>query len=102
MICIIFFCHYLFVIFTSASRWSHYRRLITPSFNSNSLRNYFDIFVEQSLIFTDQFAEKVASNEREELVFLEYILKYTLNTTLGKTKNKYFTRYIFYVKVCHS
>ena len=60
---------------------------MAPSFNSNMLRRYFDIFVEHSLIFTDEL-EKVGANGKE-IIFLEYIEQCALNIAYGKTKYYY-------------
>ncbi|XP_072763359.1 cytochrome P450 4c21-like isoform X2 [Anoplolepis gracilipes] len=63
------------------STWAKSRKVIAPSFNNNMLRNYFDIFVEQSLIMADKL-EKIGLKENKVILF-EHISKYTLSTTLG-------------------
>ncbi|CAL1688579.1 unnamed protein product [Lasius platythorax] len=53
------------------SIWTEHRKMIAPSFNTNMLQKFFDIFVEQSLIFTKKL-EKVGLNGNE-VFFLQHI-----------------------------
>ncbi|CAL1685468.1 unnamed protein product [Lasius platythorax] len=63
------------------SIWTKNRKMIAPSFNGNTLRRFFDIFVEQSLIFTKEL-EKVALTENE-IIFLEHVSKCAFNIACG-------------------
>ena len=61
------------------------------------VRRYFDTFVEQSLILTDEL-EEVALNGNE-IIFYEHILQCTLYIALGKIKYFYFfIKYLHIVK----
>ncbi|XP_070172546.1 cytochrome P450 4c21-like [Polyergus mexicanus] len=51
-----------------ASIWTKNRKISAPSFNTNMLRGFFDIFVKQSLIFADKL-EKIGLKEREIELF---------------------------------
>ncbi|XP_029156093.1 cytochrome P450 4C1-like isoform X2 [Nylanderia fulva] len=44
--------------------WTKHRKILSSSFNSNMLRNFFDKFVEHSLIFMDKL-EKIGLNGNE-------------------------------------
>ncbi|XP_029164213.1 cytochrome P450 4C1-like isoform X2 [Nylanderia fulva] len=68
-----------------ASVWIKNRKILVSGFNSNMLQSFFDIFVEQSVIFTDQL-EKIELNGNE-IVLAEPILQCTAtiacDTVLG-------------------
>ena len=64
--------------------------MIAPSFNTNMLQKFFDIFVEQSLIFTKKL-EKVGLNGNE-VFFLQHITESTFTIACGKAK--YFYLYV--------
>ncbi|XP_072762927.1 cytochrome P450 4c21-like isoform X2 [Anoplolepis gracilipes] len=69
------------LITAPVSTWAKSRKVIAPSFNNNMLRNYFDIFVEQSLIMADKL-EKIGLKENKVILY-EHISKYALSTTFG-------------------
>ncbi|CAL1678402.1 unnamed protein product [Lasius platythorax] len=59
-----------------ASIWTKNRKILVSGFNTNMLRGFFDIFIEQSLIFTDEL-EKIGLNGSEIELF-EPIFQCTL------------------------
>ncbi|CAL1678466.1 unnamed protein product [Lasius platythorax] len=71
------------LITAPASIWTEHRKMITPSFNTIMLQKFFDIFVEQSLIFTDKL-EKVGLNGNE-VFFLQHMTEYTFTTACATT-----------------
>lgn len=58
--------------------------MMASSFNTNILKIFFNVFVEQSLIFADKL-EKVGRNGNEVTV-LEHISECTLTMACGKAK----------------
>ncbi|XP_071640967.1 cytochrome P450 4c21-like isoform X3 [Temnothorax longispinosus] len=55
-----------------ASLWTRIRKLAAPTFNSYMLRNFFDVFIEQSIIFTHKL-EKDGYLNGKEIILLEQI-----------------------------
>ncbi|XP_072763819.1 cytochrome P450 4C1-like isoform X2 [Anoplolepis gracilipes] len=69
------------LITAPVSTWIKHRKIIMPSFNKSLLQKYFDIFVEQSLILTDEL-EKIRLNGNK-VILLKHVSKYTLRTACG-------------------
>ncbi|XP_029173943.1 cytochrome P450 4c21-like isoform X1 [Nylanderia fulva] len=69
------------LVTASASIWTKNRKMIALSFNTNTLRRSFDIFVEQSLILTKEL-ENVGLNGNE-IIFVEHVTKCTLSIACG-------------------
>ncbi|XP_024874887.1 cytochrome P450 4C1-like [Temnothorax curvispinosus] len=60
------------LITAPASLWTRIRKLAAPTFNSYMLRNFFDVFVQQSIIFTHKL-EKDGYLNGKEIILLEQI-----------------------------
>ncbi|XP_025268592.1 cytochrome P450 4C1-like isoform X2 [Camponotus floridanus] len=73
------------ILTAPVSIWIKNRKIITPSINTNMLRKLFDIFVQQSLILTDEL-ETVGLNGNKTTL-LEHILKCNLNAACGTLTN---------------
>ncbi|XP_072763518.1 cytochrome P450 4C1-like isoform X2 [Anoplolepis gracilipes] len=63
------------------SIWSKHRKIIMRSFNKSTLQKYFDIFVKQSLILTNEL-EKIGLNGNN-VSLLKHISKYTVRAACG-------------------
>lgn len=74
-------------LFISAPLWKLHRKIIDKIFAPNCLRIFFDIFVKQSLEFTDE-VEKIEQNGNE-IIFHEIIIKRFGNIAVGKNKFYY-------------
>ncbi|XP_072763816.1 cytochrome P450 4C1-like isoform X2 [Anoplolepis gracilipes] len=69
------------LITAPVSTWIKHRKVIRPSFNKSILQKYFDIFVEQSLILTDEL-RKIGLNGNK-VILLEHISKYAVRAACG-------------------
>ncbi|XP_072763823.1 cytochrome P450 4C1-like isoform X2 [Anoplolepis gracilipes] len=69
------------LITAPVSTWIKHRKIIRPSFNKSILQKYFDIFVEQSLILTDEL-RKIGLNGNK-VILLEHISKYAVRAACG-------------------
>ncbi|XP_025263538.1 cytochrome P450 4V2 [Camponotus floridanus] len=58
--------------------WIKNRKIIAPNFSTIALQKFFYVFVEQSLILTDQL-EKIGLN-RKKIILHNHIAKYALST----------------------
>ncbi|XP_030372498.1 probable cytochrome P450 312a1 [Scaptodrosophila lebanonensis] len=66
-------------IFTSrVEKWTHRRKMLSPSFNSNSIREFAKIFERQARILVFKLGEVAASGEPVD--FFRLIATYTLDT----------------------
>ena len=57
--------------------------MIAPTFNTIALNEFFKIFVQESLILTEDL-EKIAQSGNETVCFDDYLLRCTLNISYGK------------------
>lgn len=80
----LFLLYNSFIIFILASIWARNRKISASTFNTNMLRGFFGIFVEQSLIFVDKL-EKIGLNGKEIELF-ESLSQCTMTIAYGKTK----------------
>lgn len=81
-----FYFYYLFIIiyynYISASIWAENRQIIASNFNPNTLQEFFNTFVEQSLILINKL-EKVGQ-DGNEIIFFEHIKRRALDIACGK------------------
>ncbi|XP_032663022.1 cytochrome P450 4C1-like isoform X2 [Odontomachus brunneus] len=59
--------------------WVRHRKMLAPSFNTNILRTFCDIFVNRSLVFTEELEHMVNG----EVDLSQHILKCTLDSISG-------------------
>ncbi|XP_011684335.1 PREDICTED: cytochrome P450 4V2-like [Wasmannia auropunctata] len=64
-----------------ASAWTRIRIMTAPTFSSHMLQGFFNTFVEQSVILTDDL-EKVELNENE-ITYLDHISNCALRIACG-------------------
>lgn len=78
------FClYYLFIIiFASVPIWMEDRQIISSNYNPNTFREFFDTYVEQSLILVNKL-EKVEQNGNK-IIFLQHIERCALNIACSK------------------
>lgn len=80
-----------FVIFILAPIWTRNRKISASFFSTNMLRDFFDIFVEQSLIFVDEL-EKIGSDGKEIDLF-QPLSRCTMTIAYSKTKYNFLSNF---------
>jgi cytochrome P450 family 4 len=87
---------------SSGDKWHARRRLLTPAFHFNILKEFVEIFNEES----DKLVDTLKKSKGDDVDIISIATQFTLNTVCGEKyakileKTQIFELYLFFKRIC--